>query len=60
MKRTCASTILGEHRGESIRSFVTLWRIEENKFLNLTQLLQQLLHRDAGPCRLGLTVHVLQ
>src|ERR1039457_3013934 len=52
--------LLGEHCGESIRSLVALWRIEENKFLDLTQFLQQLLHRDAGPCRLGLTVHVLQ
>ena len=52
--------LLGEHRGDSLRSLFALWRVEQDKFLDLTQLLQQLLHRDARPCRLGLAVHVLQ
>src|SRR5258708_6842637 len=51
--------LFGEYRGDAIRSLVALWWIEENKFLDLTQLLHELFLRVAGPCRLGLAVLVL-
>ena len=51
---------LGEDRGDSVGSLLSLQRIEQHKRLHLTKLFQQLLHRQARPDCLVLLVKVLR
>jgi hypothetical protein len=59
-ERLLGQGLLGEHQGNSVRSFFTLRWIKQSELLYLLQFFEQLLHRDPVPRGLRLLMHVLQ
>ena len=37
--------LFGEHGGDAVGTFLALWRVQQNEWLNLPQLFQELLPR---------------
>jgi len=50
----------GEHGGDAVGTFLALWRVQQNEWLNLPQLFQELLHRNSVPGSLRLFMEMLQ
>src|SRR6516225_11456279 len=50
----------GEHGGDAVGTFLALWRVQQNEWLNLPQLFQELLHRNSVPDSLRLFMEMLQ
>jgi hypothetical protein len=41
--------LFGEHGGDAIGAFLALWRVQQNEWLDLPQLFQELLPRNSVP-----------
>jgi hypothetical protein len=52
--------LFGEHGGDAVGAFLALWRVQQNEWLNLPQLFQELLHRNSVPGSLRLFMEMLQ
>ena len=48
--------LFGQYRSSSLRSFVSLWGIEQDELLDLSQFIQQLFHGQSRPGTLSFLV----